>query len=102
VDEAHDEAWEILTTYREQLDRMVEVLLEKETIERNEVEEILSGVPKRSARGELISRPRRIKAPVDAAAAAAVAKNGDAPDTIEVSRPVVRPRPRAGTDPSPA
>jgi len=102
VDEAHDEAWEILTTYREQLDRMVEVLLEKETIERHEVEEILSGVPKRSARGELISRPRRIKAPVDAAAAAAVAKNGDAPDTIEVSRPVVRPRPRAGTDPSPA
>src|SRR5207237_1199563 len=68
VDEAHDEAWEILTSYREQLDRMVEVLLEKETIERHEVEEILSGVPKRSARGELISRPRRIKAPVDAAA----------------------------------
>ncbi|MCW3042189.1 MAG: peptidase [Actinobacteria bacterium] len=102
VDEAHDEAWEILTNYREQLDRMVEVLLDKETIERHEVEEILSGVPKRSARGELISRPRRIKTPLDAAAAAAVAKNGDAQDTIEVSRPVVRPRPRPGTDPSPA
>jgi hypothetical protein len=65
------------------------------------VEEILSGVPKRSARGELISRPRRIKTPLDAAAAA-VAKNGDSQDTIEVSRPVVRPRPRPGTDPSPA
>ncbi|MEA2593142.1 MAG: cell division protease FtsH, partial [Actinomycetota bacterium] len=102
VDEAHDEAWEILTNYREQLDRMVEVLLDKETIERHEVEELLSDVPKRSARGELISRPRRIKTPLDAAAAAAVAKNGDAQDTIEVSRPVVRPRPRPGTDPSPA
>jgi len=31
-----------------------------------------------------------------------VEPGGDAPDTIEVSRPVVRPRPRAGTDPSPA
>jgi hypothetical protein len=81
---------------------MVEVLLEKETIERHEVEEILSGVPKRSARGELISRPRRVKTPLDATAAAAVAKNGDGQDTIEVSRPVVRPRPRPGTDPSPA
>ena len=30
------------------------------------------------------------------------AKNGDGPDTIEVSRPVVRPRARPGTDPSPA
>ena len=101
VDEAHDEAWEILTTYREQLDRMVEVLQEKETIERHEVEEILSGVPKRQPRGELISRPRRIKASVDQVAAAIV-NNGDAKDTIEVSRPVVRPRPRPGAEPSPA
>ncbi|MEA2589330.1 MAG: cell division protease FtsH [Actinomycetota bacterium] len=103
VDEAHDEAWEILTSYREQLDRMVEMLLEKETIERHEVEELLSDVPKRQARGELVPGPRRVKQlPVDSSVAAAVSKNGEAEDTIEVTRPVVRPRPRPGPDPAPA
>ena len=101
VDEAHDEAYEILVTYREQLDKMVEVLLDKETLERSEVEDILGGVPKRVARGELTSRPRRIKTPIDDTIAAAV-DSTEGQETIEVSRPVPRPRPRPGTEPSPA
>ena len=48
VEEAHDEAREILTKYREKLDLMVERLLEKETLEKEEVAEILAEVAKQS------------------------------------------------------
>ncbi|MGH2809436.1 MAG: ATP-dependent zinc metalloprotease FtsH, partial [Actinomycetota bacterium] len=58
VDEAHQEAWEICVAYRSQLDAMVGALIEKETVEKQEVEQIFSEVPKRAARGEV---PRRLK-----------------------------------------
>jgi cell division protease FtsH len=48
VDEAHDEALEICTKYRDKLDLMVEKLLEKESIEKEEVEAILAEVAKQS------------------------------------------------------
>ena len=48
VEEAHDEAREILMKYRDKLDLMVERLLEKETLEKAEVEEILAEVAKQS------------------------------------------------------
>jgi cell division protease FtsH len=48
VEEAHDEAREILTKYREKLDLMVEKLLEKESLEKEEVAEILAEVAKQS------------------------------------------------------
>ncbi len=43
---AHDEAREILSTHQEAMERMVEQLLEKETVDRNEVADIFSDVPK--------------------------------------------------------
>jgi cell division protease FtsH len=46
VDEAREEAREILTKYREKLDLMVSRLLEKETLEKEEVAEILAEVAK--------------------------------------------------------
>ena len=46
VEEAHDEAREILTKYRDKLDLMVERLLEKESLEKEEVSEILAEVAK--------------------------------------------------------
>jgi cell division protease FtsH len=100
IDEAHDEAWEILTAYRTQLDRMVEVLLEKETIDKEEVEEIFGAVPKRVSRGESISRPRRKIIPQDTAAAAVATEN----PTLETQRvlPRPQPQPRRGPEPSPA
>ncbi|HEU5003604.1 MAG TPA: ATP-dependent zinc metalloprotease FtsH [Actinomycetota bacterium] len=97
VDEAHDEALEILTTYRANLDRMVEVLLDKETIEKNEVEEIFGNVPKRVARGETLPLPRRKLLPDAAAAAIATEKPG-----LEPPRPAPRPQPRRGPEPAPA
>ena len=48
VEEAHDEAREILTKYREKLDLMVERLIEKESLEKAEVQEILAEVAKQS------------------------------------------------------
>ena len=48
VEEAHDEANEILTKYRDKLDLMVERLLEKESLEKEEVAEILAEVAKQT------------------------------------------------------
>jgi cell division protease FtsH len=48
VEEAHEEAREICLKYRDKLDMMVERLLEKESIEKEEVEKILAEVAKQS------------------------------------------------------
>jgi cell division protease FtsH len=48
VDEAHEEAREILTKYRDKLDLIVETLLEKESIEKEELATILAEVAKQS------------------------------------------------------
>ena len=43
---AHSEARRILETHRPALDRMVEALLEKETLDMEGIEEVLHDVPK--------------------------------------------------------
>jgi cell division protease FtsH len=66
VEEAHDEAREILMNYRDKLDLMVERLLEKETLEKAEVEEILAEVAKQSPANPLERTRIRRKALDDA------------------------------------
>src|SRR5205809_2817834 len=51
IDEAHDEALDILTENRVHLDRIAEVLMERETIEKEELIELLDGLVKRPKRG---------------------------------------------------
>jgi cell division protease FtsH len=51
IDEAHDEAYEILVQYRDVLDEMVLQLMEKETLNREQVLEIFAPVVKRQSRG---------------------------------------------------
>jgi cell division protease FtsH len=100
MDEAHDEAWEILTTYRDQLDSMVERLAEKESLGKEEVAELFADVPKRATRGEAISKPRRKL--TEPAAAAVVQPPPSQPPAF---RPVDKPRtlPGAGgAEPAPA
>jgi cell division protease FtsH len=67
VEEAHDEAREIVTKYREKLDLMVERLLEKESLEKEEVSEILAEVAKQSPANPLertrLRRKQRDSAP---------------------------------------
>jgi cell division protease FtsH len=61
VDEAYAEAREILTKYRDKLDLMVERLLEKESLEKEEVAEILAEVAKQSPANP-VERNRRRRA----------------------------------------
>jgi cell division protease FtsH len=46
ISQAHEEARQILTTHREAMERMVAVLIDKETVDAKEVAEIFSDVPK--------------------------------------------------------
>jgi cell division protease FtsH len=50
IDEAHAEALDILTQYRPTLDAIVDALLERETVEKKELMELLAPVKKRPAR----------------------------------------------------
>jgi cell division protease FtsH len=66
IDEAHAEALEILTQYRVTLDKIVDALLENETVEKKELMELLAPVKKRpsrspngKARGGITAAPAR-------------------------------------------
>jgi cell division protease FtsH len=48
VEEAHDEAYEILNKHRDKLDRMADLLLEKESVEKEEIAEIFAEVAKQA------------------------------------------------------
>jgi cell division protease FtsH len=47
IETAHTEAWEVLNTYRDVLDDLVVELLDKETLQRKDLERIFSRVEKR-------------------------------------------------------
>ena len=89
VEEAHDEDKEIVTKYRDKLDLMVERLLEKESIEKEEVAEILAEVAKQSPPDPTERARRRREAREEAEAAAAAAE-----ERRKAPRP--RPKPRLG------
>jgi cell division protease FtsH len=46
INQAHEEARQIITTHREALDRIADALIEQETLDANEVRKILHDVPK--------------------------------------------------------
>jgi cell division protease FtsH len=93
VEEAHDEAREIVVKYRDKLDQLVERLLEKESVEKEEVAEIFGEVAKQSpADGTERARLRR-KAREEEERVAAASK--DAEDARR-RRPRPTPKPRLG------
>ena len=62
IDEAHDEALEILQSHRPHLDRLAETLIQRETIESEEIGTILAGLdkrPQREGRGAGVAVARR-------------------------------------------
>ena len=61
IDEAHMEAEQILTTYRDVADAMVEALMEKETIGKEELAQVLAPVVKRPARGIMAPPPGHVR-----------------------------------------
>ncbi|MBG6054898.1 cell division protease FtsH [Salinibacterium sp. CAN_S4] len=77
IDQAHDEAWQVLNTNRDTLDRLATELLEKETLDHNQLAEIFVGIEKLPERPLWLSSDSRplsdrppvkvpTKAPVDA------------------------------------
>ncbi len=64
IDEAHDEALDILQSNRSKLDELATMLVERETLERDEVEAFLSDIPKRAQRDQSVrgAGPRRLPA----------------------------------------
>ena len=54
IDEAHDEALDILQQHRAKLDELASRLIERETLEREEVESFLSDIPKRPQRDQSV------------------------------------------------
>ena len=59
VEAAHDEAWEVLTQYRDVLDDLVLRLLEKETLNQKELADVFAPVEKRPARDVWLSSEQR-------------------------------------------
>jgi cell division protease FtsH len=60
IEAAHDEAWEILVTYREVLDDLVLQLMDKETLTRNEVLQIFAPITTRPSRGSYTGYGKRL------------------------------------------
>jgi cell division protease FtsH len=54
IDEAHDEALEILQDHRPKLDQLAQLLVDKETLERDQVEAFLAEIPKRPQRDKAV------------------------------------------------
>jgi len=60
IERAHQEAWGILTQYRDALDALVVALLDRETLDKEEIAEIFAAVPKRAARPAWTGSTERI------------------------------------------
>ncbi|MGE5460025.1 MAG: ATP-dependent zinc metalloprotease FtsH [Solirubrobacterales bacterium] len=54
IDEAHDEALEILQDLRGKLEELAQILVERETMEREDVERFLAEIPKRPQRDQAV------------------------------------------------
>ena len=63
IDEAHEEAMEVLVTHRKVLDTLADALMEKETLDTPEVMEILGEVPERPRRATNGVGPDRQRPP---------------------------------------
>jgi cell division protease FtsH len=84
IEAAHDEAWEILVENREVLDNLVTALLERETLNKDELAEVFGTIVKRPLRPTWLSSDRRtvsdippVLSPAERAAA-----NGHAAATV--------------------
>jgi cell division protease FtsH len=99
INAAHDEAYEILTHHRDAMERMVEALMEHETVGPEQVAEIFSDVPKweHSDDGLRVRYPKEPKPHPATVAAASALSEEEQETTTEVTlepkarRPATRP-----------
>jgi cell division protease FtsH len=59
IENAHDEAWQVLNEDRDILDRLATALLEKETLDQHELAEIFKDVKKLPERPQWLSSDKR-------------------------------------------
>src|SRR5258708_13373389 len=104
IESAHDEAWAVLTEYRDVLDDLLLHLLEKETLSRKEVLEIFAPVQRRTIRGTYTGYGKRVPSdrppilsPKDLALTNGPAPSGAATNGTPVSFRLYT-RPRTTTD----
>lgn len=101
LEEAHDEAFQILVENRDVLDRLAFALLEKETLLENEIAEIFKDVRKRPEREHWYSKEGRERTdipPVKAPSELAAEKNGlegDSDPTVAMKAPTTASMPTA-------
>jgi cell division protease FtsH len=88
IDNARDEAWSVLTANRAILDQLAKELLEKETLDHNQLATIFAKVKKLPARPVWKSNPKRpvsTKGPIKVPAR--IALDADAKPTVKAKPP---------------
>ncbi|WP_368497398.1 ATP-dependent zinc metalloprotease FtsH [Herbiconiux sp. A18JL235] len=107
IEAAHDEAWQVLNENRDILDKLAAALLEKETLDHDQLAEIFAGVKKLAPRPQWLSSDKRpvsslppvefpSKAPIDGAAVDGSV--GSEPEP----QPETKPKRSPGFNPRPA
>jgi cell division protease FtsH len=90
IEAAHTEAWEVLNTYRDVLDDLVVELLDKETLQRKDLERIFSRVEKRpriTAFNDFGERVPSDKPPVKTRGELAIERGEPWPPVVEEPEP---------------
>ncbi len=100
IDQAHDEAWQVLNENRDILDKLATALLEKETLDHLELEAIFADVRKLPERPQWLSSDKR---PVSELPAVAMPSKAPIDEGVvdggvesEPERPKRKPRSRPG------
>ncbi|GAB3615476.1 ATP-dependent zinc metalloprotease FtsH [Okibacterium endophyticum] len=101
IEQAHDEAWQVISENRDILDRLAHELLEKETLDHNQLAEIFADIKKLPERPQWLSsskRPVSDRPPVDVPVSKApidsdLTDGGAESDTKAARSPQINPRP---------
>ncbi|MGV9679012.1 ATP-dependent zinc metalloprotease FtsH [Nocardia sp. NPDC003482] len=108
IEAAHTEAWAILNDYRDELDALASALLERETLHRKDLEEVLATVDKRpriTAFNDFGERTPSDRPPVKTPRELAAERGEPWPDesaTQVAARPAAQPVPANGYPPESA
>ncbi len=105
IEQAHTEAWQVVNANREILDRLALELLEKETLDHNQIAEIFTGITQLPERPQWLSSPER---PVSSSrrsssrrrrrrSAASVASDDESAPTEKPKKRAPRATPRPAT-----
>ncbi|AZZ49721.1 ATP-dependent zinc metalloprotease FtsH [Rathayibacter rathayi] len=105
IEQAHDEAWQVINDNRDILDRLAMELLEKETLDHDQLAEIFKDVRRIGERPQWLSSDKRplsdlppiavpvAKAPIDSAATDGGVSSAGAGEVAPKRPPLINPRP---------